>query len=221
MGNKSSSVTKPKKIKLTDKNSTSGISLIMNKRTVNDYETFYNQLVKVPDDQPVDIIITTHGGSALWCSKICYVLINRKGLSRIFVKSYAHSAGTAIALAGSELYITTDTTLSAIDTQGSPLSDLFHTSIKNLPEIITDPRKAMVNICKERSDYFRNITEQYVNTKLHNKENIMKHMHDNAPIHEQLFFKEELRTIGIQFKIWNGKEEDLPMDVPMVHIIKE
>ncbi|XWV24664.1 hypothetical protein QJ856_gp1120 [Tupanvirus deep ocean] len=198
----SKTTKKPIIIKLIDKPQKSGISsLISNEDDI--YEKFYKKLVEIPEDKPIDIIITTHGGPAIWCSKICYVLNNRSGKSRVFVKHYAHSAGAVIALSASELYITYDATLSAIDAQGFPLSDLFTTSINKLATLVQNPKQAFIDLTNSRSNYFRDNVEKYLNAE-HNKELIMQKMHDQSPIHEQLFFKSDLDELGIKYKLWNG-----------------
>ncbi|XWV25903.1 hypothetical protein QJ857_gp1178 [Tupanvirus soda lake] len=198
----SKKTVKPVILKLIDKPQKGGItSLLSDEDDV--YEKFYKKLVEIPEDKPIDIIITTHGGSAIWCSKICYVLSTRSGKSRVFVKHYAHSAGAVIALSASELYITYDTTLSAIDAQGFPLSDLFTTSINKLATLVQHPKQAFIDLTNSRSNYFRENVEKYLNAE-HNKELIMQKMHDQSPIHEQLFFKNDFDDLGIKYKLWNG-----------------
>ena len=204
MSNKKSKSIKPKVLYLKDRTA-GGLFSSLGGGAPDTYEIFHKKLMAVPYDRPVDIIITTHGGSALWCSKICYVLKHRSGQSRVFVKSYAHSAGAVIALTASELYITADTTFSAIDAQAFPFGDLFQTSLQGLSKLIQDPRKAFVELSNDRAQYFRQNVVKFLNNDLHNKDTIMKEMHDDSPIHEQLFFKEDMKRIGIKYKIWDGK----------------
>lgn len=206
---KSTNVTvRPKLLYLQDKKEKGSIfSLILGKEE-NVYEKFYEDLVAIPENEPVDIIISTHGGPALWCSKICYVIKNRTGRTRVFVKSFAHSAGAVIALTATELYITYDSTLSAIDAQGSPISDLFSTSMQGLSKLVESPRESYAEMSKARAQYFRDLVEQYLNNK-HDKAAVMKIMHDDASIHEQLFFKEDLDRLGIKYSIWSGNVRDI------------
>ena len=210
--NMTKSTIKPKILYLEDKKKNIGILSILNGSKNDTYEFFYKELVKIPESQPVDIIITTHGGEALWCSKICYVLKNRTGESRVFVKSYAHSAGTIIALAATKLFITYDTSLSAIDTQCSPFSDLFQTSLQGLSKFIENPIATFSEMSKERAQYFREMTEKYLN-KIHNKNLLMQKMHDEPPIHEQLFFKEDMNDLGIIYNLWDGNVKNIPNNI--------
>lgn len=196
-------VVRPKLLHLLDKKEKSSIFSMILGKDENVYEKFYEDLVAVPEHEPVDIVISTHGGPALWCSKICYVIKHRSGKVRVFVKSFAHSAGAVIALTGAELYITYDSTLSAIDAQGSPIQDLFSTSMQGLSKLVESPRESYAEMSKARAKYFRDLVEQYLNDK-HDKSAIMKVMHDDASIHEQLFFKENLDTLGIKYSIWDG-----------------
>lgn len=202
---KESQKNKPTKLFLVDKSKKNGLLSSLRGGQTDTYEKFYKELASVPYTKDVDIVLTTHGGSALWCAKICNILKNRTGRSRIFVKWYAHSAGTVIALTGKELYITPDTTFSAIDAQGFPFSDLLQTSIQRLSKLVNDPRNAFIEMNNERAKYFRTMIEKNLNEKLHNKELVMKNMHDDSPIHEQLFFREEMDAIGIKYKIWDGE----------------
>jgi ClpP class serine protease len=200
---------KPKILYLVDKKKSTGIFSFFNGKQNDTYEIFYNKLVEVPESDPVDIIITTHGGEALWCSKICHVLKNRSGKSRTFVKSYAHSAGAVVALTTTELYITYDATLSAIDAQGSPLVDLFRTSLQGLSRLVEHPISEFAQMTRARAQYFREITKKCLNAK-HNKDLIMQKMHDETPIHEQLFFKDDMDTVGIIYAMWDGNVKNLP-----------
>jgi hypothetical protein len=213
MGNRNSTKKKalePVKLVLNDGIKKTGLMSLIHGSSVDSYENFYKKLVGVPDDDPVDIIITTHGGSVIWCHKICNVLKNRKGQSRVFVKSYAHSAGTVISLSASQFFIMPYASLSAIDAQGFPLMDLLQTSIQGLPKLINNPQESFLEMSAERAKYFRDIVETCVNDKIHNKNLIMKIMHDEVPIHEKLFFKEDFDNIGIKYNLWSGDEKKLP-----------
>jgi len=203
-------VAKPHKIYLTDKKQKGGIINALKGNHTSVYENFYKELTSIADDQPVDMIITTQDGPVLWCSKISYVLKNRSGKSRAFVKGYAHSAGTVIALSATELYLTFDSTFSAIDAQAFPLADLLHTSLQRLPKLIEDPRSALVDISTERAKHFRDSIEECINEKIHDKKTIMENMHDKVYIHEHLFFKEKFNDLGIKYSIWDGNEKKLP-----------
>jgi len=194
---------------LVDKKKKDGILSLVTNYQEDVYEKFFDELIKIPENEPINIIITTDGGSAHWCSKICYVLKNRSGTSKVFVKSSAHSAGAIIALTASELYITYDTSLSAIDAQVSPLSDIFQTSLQNLSKFANDPVKTFSDLNKDRTIYFRNLTEKYLNDQ-HDKDLIMQTMHDSTSTHEQLFFKEDLDAMGIKYQIWDGDAKNIP-----------
>jgi ATP-dependent protease ClpP protease subunit len=201
-------ICKPVLLKLVDKKKKSGILALLGSIDDNLYEKFYEELVKIPENCPIDIIINTQGGPALWCSKICYVLYMRSGYSRAFVYGCAHSAGTIIALSTDELYITYDTSFSAIDAQGFPLGDLFTTSINKLATLVQNPRQSFIDLTNERSNYFREMVEKFINNK-HNKELIMQKMHDQSPIHEQLFFKPDLDKLEIYYHVWDGNIKNI------------
>jgi ClpP class serine protease len=176
----------------------------------NDYKNLYLSLAKIESEKDVDIIIQTNGGELLWTTKICYLIKNRKGKTRIFVKNYAHSAGTLIALAGSELYLTFDSTLSPIDPQTSIFKDILVGPMKEFSKIITAKKikNEVGDIFKQRTNYCKEKIKNYINDKLHNTETIIEKMFDEPSTHEVLFFKEELSDFGINYNLWNGK--DLP-----------
>lgn len=196
--------------------------LVDNKKisSIDIYESFYKTLAAVPYTTPVDIFITTNGGPASTCAKICYVIHNRPAKTRAFIKFNAHSSGTIIALSACELYITPDTTFSAVDAQYSPMSDLLRASVQKMPSLVKEP-SLMLKTMTARAEYFREICHRYINKKLHNRESIMKHMHDDVVIHEQLFFKEDMDRIGIKYKLWSGHIQDIPKaDTPKADVPK-
>jgi ClpP class serine protease len=208
LGLKVTDQRRPKVLYLIDKTKKSNLFSFLTGKDDNVYENFYKQLVSIPESEPVDIVITTTGGPAVWCNKICYVLKHRSGKSRAFIKSFAHSAGTIIALTTDELFITYDTTFSSIDVQWSPLAEIFQSSLKDFSTILENPLQSYAKISKERSDYFRDVMKYYINDK-HNKDSIVKFMHDESTFHGQLFFKENMNSIGIVYSLWNGNVDSL------------
>jgi ClpP class serine protease len=86
-----------------------------------------------PDD-PVDVILHTHGGSATAGNRIAAALVGRRGTAA-FVPFYAESAGTEVALACEEIHLGKDANLTPIDIhiEGTPAHDLVELARKAGP----------------------------------------------------------------------------------------
>jgi hypothetical protein len=215
--NMGKSQSKPKNILyLTDKKKKTGLQSLLSSNSDDTYKSFYLKLEAIPDDQEVIIVITTDGGEFIWCYKICQILQRRKGRSRVYVKSYAHSAGSVIALSAAELYLTPYATLSAIDPQCAPYSDILQTGIHTISKFLeTRNVDSLYNgyhrIIHDRDQYCHDEIVDLINPA-HNVDNIMKLMHDEVPTHEVLFNITKLKSMGVVFNTWNGDVSKIKAD---------
>jgi hypothetical protein len=77
-----------------------------------------------PDD-PVDVILHTHGGSAAAANRIAAALVRRRHTAA-FIPFYAESAGTEVALATQQIFLGKEANLSPIDIhiEGTPARDI-------------------------------------------------------------------------------------------------
>ena len=77
-----------------------------------------------PDD-PVDVILHTHGGSAAAANRIAAALVRRPHTAA-FIPFYAESAGTEVALATQQIFLGKEANLSPIDIhiEGTPARDI-------------------------------------------------------------------------------------------------
>jgi hypothetical protein len=66
------------------------------------------------------------------------------------INSYSRSVGAVI-------------TLSVIDAQGLTFKGLLKASIKQLPKLISHPQQSFKEINTERVNYFRTITQAFIN----------------------------------------------------------
>lgn len=170
--------------------------------SINHLENLYNSLTTVPDDEPINIVVKTHGGSLLWSNKICLLFKKRSGKVRVFVKDYAHSAGTLLALAADEIYMNHYSTMSAIDPQVDTLGFISYLPLKNLSSILKD-RDGLRSYITDNSDYHRIDTMRMINEN-HDINKIMEVMYDNVKDHATLFQKEDVENLGISILDWNG-----------------
>ncbi|HUO97683.1 MAG TPA: hypothetical protein VMU01_03400 [Rhizomicrobium sp.] len=78
-------------------------------------------------DEPLDVILHTHGGSAAAANRIAAALVKRRNTAA-FVPFYAESAGTEVALATQQIYFGRDANLSPIDIHidGTSARDIVH-----------------------------------------------------------------------------------------------
>ena len=176
----------------------------------NVYERLYNQLNAIPENEDVNIIIKTYGGSLTWCLKICETIKNRTGKTYAYVSDYAYSAGTIVALTSTELYMSKNASLSAIDPQYSVFS-VTQVALKTIPELLRsldESKNHMKHSFEKELEYYKTQISKYIN-KYYNIENIIDKMLVNSVSHEQIFFIDELKNIGITIKDWDGKMESV------------
>jgi len=76
-------------------------------------------------NQPVDVILHTHGGSAAAANRIAAALVGRRNTAA-FIPFYAESAGTEVALATEQIFLGKSANLSPIDIhiEGTPARDI-------------------------------------------------------------------------------------------------
>lgn len=86
---------------------------------ISDDETFVKQMQKAYDFTNLHIILHTFGGAVCSADIITQEILNfrKKGIVNIYVPQYAYSAGTLIALAGTNLAMNSWSLLSPTDPQ--------------------------------------------------------------------------------------------------------
>ncbi len=145
----------------------------------NEYEILYKQIKAVPDEEPINIVITTHGGGFYWCQKICHVIRERKGIVRVFVKDYAHSAGSVIALSADEIHMNKYATMSAIDPQVDVLGYLSYMPLSKLGGIV----QSKDNLVSYMNVMYEEIVDQGT-----------------------LFSISKMKELGVEVQDWDGKQ---------------
>jgi ClpP class serine protease len=171
-------------------------------------EELYNELTKVPDNETINIVVKTHGGSLLWCNKITLLFKQREGKVRVFVKDYAHSAGSMLALASDEIYMNRYATMSAIDPQIDTFGFISYLPLKNLSSMIKDGQ-GLATYLSDNSEFHKNDTRKMINTQ-YNVDKIMEVMYDGVKDHATLFDRNAVEALGVRIFEWDG--EDLPED---------
>jgi ATP-dependent protease ClpP protease subunit len=83
----------------------------------NDALQFVEIFRKIPNDQNVDIILNTPGGSFAATEIIVNALLNHMGTVQIFVPFCAYSGGTLIALTGDHIFLGRNASLGPVDGQ--------------------------------------------------------------------------------------------------------
>lgn len=100
--------------------------------TAEDATDLLAELAMLGPDDPVDVILHTHGGSATAANRIAAALRARTNTAA-FVPFYAESAGTEVALACEEIHLGSNANLTPIDIhiEGSPARDLVELARKS------------------------------------------------------------------------------------------
>ena len=169
----------------------------------NLYENLYNSISQVPDHETINIVIKTHGGSVYWCEKICRVIRKRIGKVRIFIKDYAHSAGSVIALAADEVFMNKYATMSAIDPQVDILAFFSYLPLKDVGTMIKS-KDDLVNHMQDNSKYYNDTFRKLIHPK-HDVNKIMGDMYEGVVDHNRMFDIDEVRELGIKIVEWDGK----------------
>jgi len=171
----------------------------------NKYESLYNQIKVVPDDEPINVIVRTHGGGIHWCEKICNVFRERKGTVRVFILDYAHSAGSILALAADEVYMNRYATMSAIDPQVDVLGYLSYMPLAKLSGFVTS-KEELAKYMEDNSNHFNALVRKKLLNPKHDIDKIMEVMYENIVDHGTLFKKSDMEELGMEIKEWDGKE---------------
>jgi ClpP class serine protease len=102
--------------------------------TAEDATDLLTVLAMLQTDDPVDVILHTHGGSATAANRIAAALVKRPHTAA-FVPFYAESAGTEVALACAEIHLGDNANLTPVDIhiEGKPARDLVELARKSGP----------------------------------------------------------------------------------------
>ena len=160
----------------------------------------------VKNDDEIDIVIETNGGSFSCGQMICNIILSHKGIINAIVLNHAFSAGTLIALSCDNLYMHNNANLSPVDTIHCNFFDAVQlSSIKTVIEnksndkiddktfILSDQAAKCLLVL---NDLFDRIIKKKYNENVSNtiKENIFsgeKYAHCTA------FSKEQLKNFGL------------------------
>ena len=152
------------------------------------FNQVYDELCQLDNTKNLNIYITTNGGNAIACNKVCKKLNQWSGTTRTYVTDYAYSAGTMIALTTDELYMSKNATLSAINPINEWYDKRFICSI--LPRLFLS---GMYNP-ELISHASANFLSQYINKK-YNVDNIMHVMYKSVNCHATLFDLAQMNEI--------------------------
>lgn len=102
--------------------------------TAEDATDLLSIIALLKPDDPIDVVLHTHGGSATAANRIAAALVERPHTAA-FVPFYAESAGTEVALACEEIFLGDGANLTPIDihVEGTPARDLVDLARKAGP----------------------------------------------------------------------------------------
>lgn len=84
---------------------------------IDDAEAILRAIRLTPAEKAINLIVHTPGGLVLAASQIAHAIESHKGKVTVFVRHYAMSGGTLIALAGDEIVMDPNAVLGPVDPQ--------------------------------------------------------------------------------------------------------
>jgi ClpP class serine protease len=172
------------------------------------YDDLYQQLLSTPDDKPIYLHIKTNGGPCVHCKRICHILSARKNRNVAIVEDKAFSAGTVMALSCDEIRMKPHATLSAIDPQMAVNIQNQQFATKVLSHILTAGSldQSLIRLGQHMEDitkYYYDMILNLLNKRYSDKEKelIMDALFTKPVLHEQLFYFEELKAIGLNISL--------------------
>lgn len=158
-------------------------------------------LKNIPKGRKINIILKSSGGDYNECLTVCQTL--KHFISRVFVNEYAYSSGSILALSASELYMSNDAKLSAINPIYRIKCDVtfqYDNGKYTITHIPNDMYNYIQNDLTQSYSKLKNI----INPK-YNVPNILKCMYDDICDHSHKFSVIDLQTIANnQIKLYDG-----------------
>lgn len=170
--------------------------------TLDKVTVHLRKIESIPDNEPINLFIHTLGGSSIACELLAKALLNHPGRIRVFIPQYAFSAGTMIALAADEIYMTKNAVLGPVDPQAMdlPVNSIMDSLNENADKkgFIASFMRSYVTKVKE--DYDRTL-EKVLKARFGDafNEELMNHFNETHH-HGYPIDVAELRDIGIDVK---------------------
>jgi ClpP class serine protease len=170
--------------------------------THEDALQFIKTLRDVPENQPLEIILHTPGGSLNAASVIVNAMLNHKGKVIVYIPQYAMSAGLIIALAADEIFLDKNAFMGPADPQialgYSASSILAYTKkFENKESWFTD----VINFARLSSHNAMNwtqdlITKIYKHKDIELTEDLLKFLFSGQETcHDMPLFYRDLKTL--------------------------
>lgn len=175
--------------------------------TAEDATDILSVLAHLEPDDPVDIVLHTHGGSAQAANRIAAALVKRRNTAA-FVPFYAESAGAEVALATEEIYLGDNANLTPIDIQieGMPARDLVDEVRKAGPRASEHLRLAARVAERALTDEARTIDGLIHPNHKKTKRNLAKLLTSGRSYHSELIRFAAAQTLGLNVHVGVPKE---------------
>lgn len=175
--------------------------------TAEDATDILSILAQLGPNDPVDIVLHTHGGSAQAANRIAAALVKRRNTAA-FVPFYAESAGAEVALATEEIYLGEDANLTPIDIQieGMPARDLVDEARKAGPRASERLRLAARIAERALSDEARTIDALIHPNHKKTKRSLAKHLTSGRTYHSELIRFASAKALGLNVQVGVPKE---------------
>jgi ClpP class serine protease len=160
-----------------------------------------------PDD-PIDIVLHTHGGSATAANRIAAVLVGRRNTAA-FIPFYAESAGTEVALATEQVFLGNQANLSPIDIhiEGTPARDIVRLA-KEMGPRASEGLRLAAKVAKRALRDEAKTVEALINAR-HKRPNgtVARRLTSGQAYHGELIRLASARRLGLN--VVNGVPEQL------------
>jgi membrane-bound ClpP family serine protease len=173
---------------------------------MHELDILFKKLLTLDKNKNLNIFLKTYGGFSNVCNNICNELKQWKGKTSVYIKDFAYSAGTVIALSADKLYIGKNGKLSAINPMCSwfdkkYLCDFWASLLLPNPE---KNDSDTINLINKKYKFDNIIKCMYVDVKKHatfyNLEEVTKIVGKNISISRK--YKKILGYINKYYHSW-------------------
>lgn len=182
------------------------LSTLMNSKSEIGYSDaldFVTTLRKVSDEQPLDIIVNTPGGSFAATEVIINALLTHKGHINIFVPFCAYSGGTLIAFAGNQIHLGKNASLGPVDSQrfGFSVPSIYRALPSGNDSIFAMLWSLLREQCKKDMDRTETLLDRLNTSQPEWSEDVRKRITDTFVSgqkfdHDQPLFFENISFLG-------------------------
>ena len=169
------------------------------------------ELQRIPDDHTLNVVIYTNGGEIFCTTTLLRLLQQRKHGYRVFVRKYAASAGTILALGAKEIIMrSTDSCLTKIDPAYHNVEMVHAFRARDMMEVRNLKLRFQDCVAVSRAEALKAEIEfnlALLGLKPEVLENVRAHFIDSGFPHMHLFDLEFCKGMGLNVRLPTPDEE--------------